>query len=89
MTLEQFQHLRQWHQRHWRDQPIEKQTWDGVLTLWLIGWVGCPAALLSHAPWAAAACVTLLLPLPGVYVGLRARLHRQNRLRCDWLATLR
>ena len=88
MTLAQFQELRHWHLRHWREQPIEKQLWDSVLTLWIVGWVGGPAALLSHQLWAAAVCLCLL-PLPGAYVALRARLHRQKRLRCDWLATLR
>ena len=88
MTLTQFQDLRHWHLRHWRDHPIEKQFWDTVLTLWLIGWVGIPAALLSHQHWAAMASLALL-PLPNAYVGLRSRLHRSHRLRCDWLGTLR
>ena len=88
MTLGQFQQLRDWHLRHWHEQPIEKQVWDAVLTLWMIGWAGAPAALLVQRPSLALACAALFF-LPEVYVALRRRLHRRAWLRCDWLATLR
>ena len=88
MTLTQFQDLRHWHLRHWHDQPVEKQIWDGVLTLWVIAWVGGPAALILQEPAAAVACLALLF-LPQAYVALRRRLHRSRRLRCDWLGALR
>ena len=35
MTLDQFQSLRMWHMRHWQQHPVEKHTWEGVLTLWM------------------------------------------------------
>ena len=49
MKLAEFEALKAWHQRHWRDQPVEKHAWDIVLTLWLVGWVGFPSACLVHA----------------------------------------
>ena len=36
MTLDQFQDLKRWHQRHEREQPLEKHVWDAVLTLWMM-----------------------------------------------------
>ena len=88
MNLTQFQDLRHWHLRHWHDQPLEKQLWDSVLTLWVIGWVGGPAALLLREPGFMLLCLALLF-LPQAYVALRRSLHRRKRLRCDWLAMLR
>ena len=88
MTLHQLHELKVWHQRHWREQPLEKQAWDFVLTLWLSGWVGLPSAWLIHVRWAAVTCVALLF-LPGVYVTIRRWLHRQQVLRCDWISALR
>ena len=88
MTLAQFESLKAWHQRHWREQPLEKHAWDVVLTLWLAGWVGMPSAFLVHARWAEAACIALLF-LPSLYVAARRRLHRAGLVRCDWTAALR
>ena len=87
MKLVQFENLKAWHQRHWREQPVEKHVWDMVLTFWIAGWVGFPSAFLLHARWAAAACVALFF-LPGAYVALRKRLHRAGILRCDWAVAL-
>ncbi len=88
MTLQQHHSLKVWHRRHWRDHPVEKNTWDTILTLWMCGWVGLPAALLIGMPWAEAASLAVLF-LPGLYVALRIRLHRRGRLRCDWITALR
>jgi hypothetical protein len=88
MKLAQFEALRAWHLRHWREQPLEKHAWDMVLTLWLAGWVGFPSALLIDAGWAEVTCIALVF-LPGAYVALRRRLHRSGVLRCDWTAALR
>jgi hypothetical protein len=87
MKFWQFEQLKLWHQRHWREQPLEKQAWDIVLTLWLAGWFGFPASYLVHAGWAEAACVALFF-LPGGYVALRRRLHHAGILRCDWRVAL-
>jgi len=87
VNLEQFHDLKVWHQRHRREQPLEKHVWDLVLTFWLAGWVGAPAAFLVHAGWALMLCGVLVF-LPSAYVGLRRLLHRSGVLRCDWLRTL-
>jgi hypothetical protein len=82
MKLVQFENLRKWHQRHWRQQPVEKHVWDIVLTFWIVGWGGFPSAFILHARWAAAACVALFF-LPGADGALRKRLLRAGILRCD------
>jgi len=88
MTLQQLHSLKVWHRRHWRDHPVEKNTWETVLTVWLMAWVGAPAALVIRADWIEPVCLALLF-LPGAYVALRVRLHRSGKLRCDWLNALR
>ena len=88
MTLHQYQELRLWHLRHWRRHPVEKNFWDVVLTLWMMGWAGGPGAMLIGQPWAVLACVGLVF-LPSLYVGVRRYLHRRRLLRCDWAAVLR
>lgn len=87
MTLDQFHDLKTWHTRHAGDRPLEGHVWNVVLTLWLAGWVGPPAAWLIGADLEAV-CALALLPLPAIYVWLRRRLHRSGRLRCDWLGAL-
>jgi hypothetical protein len=87
MTLGQFEQLKAWHQRHRREQPLEKHAWEMVVTFWLAGWVGFPSAYLIHAGWAEATCVALLF-LPGSYVALRRWLHRAGIVRCDWTVAL-
>jgi len=88
MTLQQFQSLRQWHLRHWQSNPVETHTWDGIVTLWMTGWVAGPASALLGIDWACTASFALLL-LPGLYVALRDRMHRRGTLRCDWIVVLR
>jgi hypothetical protein len=88
MKLDQFQNLRLWHLRHQRDHPLEGLIWNTILTLWMVGWVGSPTALLLH--WDVAALVGgALVFMPGSYVALRRALHRRGRLRCDWIGALR
>ena len=87
MTLQQFQSLKSWHSHH-HNRPMERNTWDAVLTLWMCGWIGGAAALVLSAPWAWVACFGLLF-VPNAYVGLRARLHAQGRLRCDWIGAVK
>ena len=88
MTLRQMSSLKRWHLAHRERSPLEYHAWDTMLTLWLIGWMGVPPALLLHWTWAVALCV-LLYFAPPAYVRLRARLHRSGRLRCDWLPAVR
>jgi hypothetical protein len=87
MTLHQLSVLKQWHVSHKRERPIEFHTWDAVLTLWLMGWLGVPAELLLWQVYGLAACAGLML-VPAGYVKLRRRLHASGRLRCDWLDAL-
>jgi len=87
MTLQQFQELKVWHARQGNRHPVEKAIWDGVLTVWLMGWVGAPTAFLIHLGWAEAACISVLF-LPSLYVSARRKLHRRRWLRCDWIVAL-
>lgn len=84
MTLHQLTVLKRWHVAHRGDHPVEFHAWDVVLTLWVMGWMGAPAALLVSEPLALVACAVGFLA-PGLYVRIRQRLHRKHRLRCDWL----
>ncbi len=88
MNLEQLDGLRNWHLRHGQTRRVERHAWESVLTLWLLGWSGIPAALLSSSAWMPLACLALIAS-PSAYVALRARLHRRGHLRCDWLILLR
>jgi hypothetical protein len=87
MKLAQLENLKAWHQRHWRERPVEKHVWDIVLTFWLAACGGLPSAFLLHARWGAAACFALFF-LPNGYVALRRRLHRAGLIRCDWVVVL-
>jgi hypothetical protein len=88
MTLNQLNSLKNWHLRQGMNKRIEWQMWEGVLTLWLLGWTGIPAAMLADAAWMPLACMGLIA-VPSAYVWLRSQLHRRGRLRCDWLVFLR
>ncbi|GAB4564094.1 MAG: hypothetical protein IV105_20050 [Rhizobacter sp.] len=87
MTLQQLHAVKLWHVSHKHDCPIEYHTWDTVLTVWLVGWMGEPAALLLWWPEVAVACA-LFFFAPTAYVALRRSLHQRGRLRCDWLESL-
>ena len=88
MNLNQLHSLKSWHLRQDSAKRVEWQLWEAVLTLWLLGWTGIPAALLAGPAWMPLACMGLIA-LPSAYVLLRSRLHRQRRLRCDWLVLIR
>ena len=84
MTLDELQRIKQWHVHHRADHPVEYHLWDGVLTLWLMGWIGwLPAFAFDHL-WALPLCAAAMFA-PTLYVGWRLRAHRARRLRCDWL----
>jgi hypothetical protein len=87
MTLRELAHIKRWHVQHRHHHPVEFQAWDVMLTAWLIGFMGAPAALLVDAPEAIVVCA-LLFFAPGAYVHCRERRHRAGRLRCDWLDAL-
>ncbi len=87
MTLHQMTVLKRWHVEHRAEHPVEYHVWDMMLTAWVMGWVGMPAALILWVPQGVAACV-VLFAAPTLYVWLRERLHRRRRVRCDWLDAL-
>ena len=78
MTLIQLMYLKRWHVEHRGDHPVEYHVWDMMLTAWVMGWVGMPAA---SDPVGAARRRRLPRVLRGaaLYVRLRERLHRQGR----------
>ena len=84
MALLQLHMLKRWHVAHKREHPVEYHAYDAVLTAWMMGWIGTPAALLLSDPWMLAAS-GLACMAPGFYVVLRERMHRAGKLRCDWL----
>ena len=86
MTLEQLSSIKQWHLSHPLGHNVEQQVWDGLLSVWVAGWTGLPAAWFLDS-WPVLALCVLLVALPGGYVRLRRHLHRQQRLRCDWLGS--
>jgi hypothetical protein len=87
MTLRQLALIKRWHVQHRHRHPVEFQAWDAMLTAWMLGWIGAPAALILDAPGGMVGCVFLTL-LPSLYVWCRESLHRRGRLRCDWLDSL-
>ena len=87
MTLQQLHAIKLWHVAHKPESPIEYHTWDSVLTAWVLGFMGEPAALILWWPNLAVTCA-LLFMTPNLYVALRRRLHQSGRLRCDWLNSL-
>lgn len=86
MTLQQLHDLKCWHVAHHRDHPVEHQAYEAVLTIWMIGWISLPVALLLNEALLLASALEVLAPL--AYVSLRLYLHRRQRLRCDWLCAL-
>jgi len=88
MNLAQLSAMKAWMVAHRQCAPIEYHTWDAVLTLWLMGWMGAPAFIVLDDLWAVLACVALFF-LPPTYLRLRRRLHQRQQLRCDWLEVVR
>lgn len=82
-----MQQIKQWHVGHRTTHPVESHLWDLMLMSWLAGWIGLLPSVAFDALWAAPVCIAAAVA-PDLYVGLRARLHRLRRLRCDWLVAL-
>jgi hypothetical protein len=85
MTLDDLQRIKKWHVAHRHTHPIENQAWDAMLTLWVMGWVGCVPVCALGLAWAVPLCV-LAVVAPNLYVAWRLKAHRRRRLRCDWSA---
>jgi hypothetical protein len=65
MTLQQLSNVKRWHQSHQRGHAVEYQVWDAILTCWLLGWVGMPAAVVL-APRAGLTACALLSCVPEI-----------------------
>lgn len=87
MTLKQLSQVKRWMVMHSTRHPVEMAVWNGVLTCWMMGFMGLPGALIIHAWWVLPLCLAAWL-LPMAYTLGRRRLHRTGRLRCDWLTAL-
>ena len=87
MTLQQLQHMKQWHRSHPQGRGLEAALCDLVLCAWVGGWILLLAlAVLGEFRLMP---VSLLLTLaPTIYLELRRALHEQGHLRCDWLDAL-
>ena len=72
------------HVDHRDDHPMEYHLWDGMLTFWVLGWMGWLPAVVMDALWALPLCAAAIA-LPKAYVHWRERAHEAHRLRCDWL----
>jgi hypothetical protein len=83
MSLDELQRIKKWHVAHRHDHPVEYHTWDALLTLWVMGWVGWLPAFAFDALWSMPLCA-LAMAAPGLYVAWRLKAHREGRLRCDW-----
>lgn len=59
----------------------------GALILWVMGRVGWLPAFALDAPWAYPLCLLAMLAMlaPDLYALARARAHRSQKIRCDWL----
>jgi hypothetical protein len=87
LSLAHLQRVKKWHLAEQAAHPLEYHLWDIVLTIWLMGWIGCVPAFAFDAPWAYPLCA-LGVMTPRLYVRWRARAHEGGRLRCDWLDQL-
>lgn len=85
LPLKELQRIQQWHLTHRAEHPQECDLWDAVITVWLMGWVGCLLMVALEAWWAAPLCAVAMLS-PRLYVDWRKRAHVRQQLRCDWLA---
>jgi hypothetical protein len=83
MSINELERIKRWHVAHRAQQPLEYHTWDAMLTLWVMGWVGlCP--VLLYNPWLLPLCA-VGIGAPDMYVHLRQRAHQRCSLRCDWV----
>lgn len=88
LALSDLQHIRGWMSGHKALHPVEYETWDALMTVFMLGAIGwLPALLLGMLGWALAPC-GLALAAPTLYARWRVRAHRLGRLRCDWLGAL-
>ena len=84
MRLGELERIKRWHEAHRQEHPFEYQLWDGMLTLWLLGWVGWMPVVIMQTLWLLPVCLAGIWA-PGLYVHWRQRVHAAQRVRCDWI----
>jgi len=84
MTLSELQRIKQWHVANREGHPFEYHLWDAMLTLWMMGWIGWLPAFAMDQVLTMPLCL-LGIAAPSLYVQWRAKAHREQRLRCDWV----
>lgn len=89
LSLKQLQRLTQWRrlQRERGVHRLECAVWEGVLTVWILGWTAWLPALALGLQTLLPLCLVAILA-PQLYAYARARAHALGRLRCDWLELL-
>ena len=84
MRLGELERIKRWHEAHRVKHPLEYQLWDGMLTLWLLGWLGWMPVVILQTLWLLPICLAGIWA-PGLYVRWRQRVHAAQRVRCDWI----
>lgn len=87
IPLARLQRIKNWHSAHPHVHPVERQVWDAVMTLWVMGWLAWLPAWIFGAIWIYPLCAIGLLA-PKIYIRLRIVAQRGGRLRCEWLQLL-
>ena len=87
MTLKQLSQIKRWLVLHGNNHRIELETWNMILSAWVVGWVALPGAMMLQE-WLLMPALLIATLLPQLYVSSRRRLHRRGRLRCDWLCAI-
>jgi len=83
-TVERLHRVKLWMIEHKAQCPMEYHVFDGVLTLWVLGWVGIFPSLVLLQWWGLALCA-IATQIPAIFIAWRYHLHHRKRLRCDWL----
>ena len=80
----ELQRIKKWQVAHRKGHELEYQTWDTMLTLWVMGGVGWLLVWPLDLLWALPLCA-LGTAAPELYIHFRKKAHREDRLRCDWI----
>ena len=87
LTLARLQRINNWHKAHPDAHAVERQVWDAVMMLWVIGWIAWVPGWIFGAAWVYPLCLFGLLA-PKIYIRLRAMAQKRGHLRCEWLKLL-
>lgn len=87
LTLRQLQRLKNWHVAQRGAHPLEYEVWNGVLTVWVMGWTGWLPAYIFNAPVAYLFCVFGIFSTR-IYIAWRTHARDAGYLGCEWLDLL-